>query len=64
MPSGDVIPAAALGSGTANSSTVLYGDGVYRTPPEGGGGGEPPTPVTSTVVTMNGVTYTYNTYTS
>jgi hypothetical protein len=26
------IAAARLGSGTANSTTVLYGDGVYRTP--------------------------------
>lgn len=30
-----IIPAAVLGTGTASSSTVLYGDGVYRTPATG-----------------------------
>lgn len=32
------IAAARLGSGTANSTTVLYGDSVYRTPSSGSGG--------------------------
>lgn len=31
-----LVPAANLGSGTANSTTVLYGDGVYRSAPGGG----------------------------
>lgn len=32
-----VFPPARLGTGTASSATVLYGDGTYRPPPEGGG---------------------------
>lgn len=33
------VPSARLGSGTADSSTILYGDGVWRTAPTAGGGG-------------------------
>lgn len=39
LSSGTVAP-ARLGSGTANSTTFLRGDGVYAVPP-GGGGGSP-----------------------
>jgi hypothetical protein len=35
------IPPARLGSGTANSTTVLYGDNVFRTPPAGTGSTPP-----------------------
>ena len=34
-----VVPAARLGSGTADATTVLYGDNVFRPLPTGGGGG-------------------------
>ena len=34
-----VIPAARLGTGLAGASTVLYGDGTWKTAPTGGGGG-------------------------
>jgi hypothetical protein len=30
-----IIPSSVLGTGTASSTTVLYGDGVYRTPATG-----------------------------
>ena len=34
-----IIPAARLGTGLAGASTVLYGDGTWKTAPTGGGGG-------------------------
>jgi hypothetical protein len=48
-----VLPTANLGSGTASSSTVLYGDQTYKTAPSGGlayvGGGS----TTSNVASVN-----------
>jgi len=32
------VPTARLGSGTASSTTILYGDQTYKTEPSGGGG--------------------------
>lgn len=36
---GGLIPASQLGTGTADNTTVLYGDNIYRVPAGGGGGG-------------------------
>ena len=36
IQSGDVIAPAALGTGVADATTVLYGDGTYKTPSGGG----------------------------
>ncbi len=39
LASGLVVPPANLGTGTASASTVLYGDGTWKTAPTGGSGG-------------------------
>lgn len=49
ITSGTISP-SRLGSGTANSTTILYGDNVWRTAPGGGGSG------TVTSVTLSGGT--------
>lgn len=36
IQAGDYVDPAVLGSGTANSTTVLHGDNVYRAPAGGG----------------------------
>lgn len=56
LSTGTVNP-ARLGSGTANSSTVLYGNGVWSAPPTGGGGSS----ITTTLVTNTSVTAANNT---
>lgn len=51
------IAAARLGSGTANSGTVLYGDNVWRTAPSGGSGTASPTEA-DYVISLDGSTVT------
>lgn len=59
IPSGDHVEPAVLGAGTPSTSTVLYGDGVWRAPPSGGGS---QVLLSSVVVTVNGVTFTNSTF--
>ncbi len=51
--SSGTVPAARLGSGTANSSTILYGDNVFRAVPSG------TTPVTTIATSGSSRTITF-----
>ena len=51
------VPTARLGSGTASSSTVLYGDQTYKTEPTGGKIGQVLQTTTSTYTSMASVSY-------
>ena len=60
-----VVPAANLGTGTASSSTVLYGDGTFKTEPGGGAWNLLDTQTVSSAAAMDftsGIDSTYRMY--